>query len=249
MIELKNISKEFVDELGIRKILLKNISLEITDNKIVSIIAPTGAGKSTLLKIIAKLDKDFTGTVVTKLNSSVILIPSKLFSYPWLNVKENILFGIKRESQEKLKKILELVELDGYENHYPHNKSYGFRLRICLARALMRNPSLILLDEPFIKFDPCTRFDMYLLLKEIQKATNVVFLLATTNISEAVFLSDKIFLMKKNPGEIFKTMDVNFEKKNNLSDFYSTEFLKITDLIVNSFKSLDQINLLSVLYI
>lgn len=242
MIEIKNLSKEFVDEYGVKNILFRNISFNIGYKEFASVIAPVGAGKSSLLKIIKGIEKNYNGSIINDFQN-LFLIPSKPASFPWLNVKENILFGLKSYDESKLKKIIEFVGLDGYELHIPNNKSYGFRLRILLAQALIRNSSLILLDEPFTIFDAQSREEILILVNKIKQEFEVSFLLATTNISDAIFLSDKIYLMKKNPGEIIKTIKTNFDGKKDFSIFNLAEFIKIREEIINTFKSLDYSNM------
>ncbi len=243
MIEIKNLSKEFVDEYGVKNILFRNISFNIGDKEFASVIAPVGAGKSSLLKIIKGIEENYNGSIINDFQNSFFLIPSKPASFPWLTVKENILFGLKSYDENKLKKIIEFVGLDGYEFHIPINKSYGFRLRILLAQALIRNASLILLDEPFTILDAQSRGEMLIIVNEIKHEFEVSFLLATTNISDALFLSDKIYLMKKNPGEIIKTIKTNFGSKKDFSIFNSAEFIKTREEIINTFKSLDYSNM------
>lgn len=246
MLELKNICKEIIDEYGIKKIILRNISLKIEKGKIFSIIAPLDAGKTSLLKIVAGMDLNFSGTIDNKIQKIVILIPTKPSSFPWLNVKDNILFKLKNIDQKKYNRIIELVDLDGYELHSPNNKSLGFRFRISLARALMRDPELILLDESFTNMGSESRSESYFLIKNINKETGISFLLATSNLTEAIFLSDKIYLMKKNPGEIIGNYDVDFER-DNLE--MSKPFLQLINSMISTFKSIDGENLLSELKI
>ncbi|MEJ5350152.1 MAG: ATP-binding cassette domain-containing protein [Melioribacteraceae bacterium] len=245
MIEIKNLSKEFVDDYGVKNILFKNISFKIVDNEFTSIIAPIGAGKSSLLKIVCGIEKNYSGSFTNDFKNPIFLIPSKPASFPWLTTKENILFGLKNVDENNLKKIIEFVGLDGYESHIPNNKSYGFRFRILLAQALIRNSSLILLDEPFTLMDAQTRSEILILIKELREKFEISFLMATTNINDALFLSDKIYLMKKNPGEIIKTIENDFARKKDFSIFNSNEFIKKREEIINTFKSLDYSNMLA----
>ncbi|MDH7603597.1 MAG: ATP-binding cassette domain-containing protein [Melioribacter sp.] len=245
MIEVKNLSKEFVDEYGVKNILFRNLSFNIGDKEFTSVLAPVGAGKSSLLKIIKGIEKNFNGNIINDFKSQIFLIPSKPASFPWLTVKENILFGIKKYDENKVKKIIEFVGLDGYEFHIPNNRSYGFRFRILLAQALIRNSSLILLDEPFTIMDAQSRGEILILIKEVKHEFEVSFLLTTTNINEAIFLSDKIYLMKKNPGEIIKSIETNFGSEKDFSIFNSYEFIKVREEIINIYKSLDYSNMFS----
>ncbi len=239
MLEIKNISKSYTDGFGFTIILLNNVSFTVQDAKICSIIAPSGSGKSSLLKIVAGLESASNGEIVNNNSKDVIYIPSEPSSFPWMNVKENIQFGIKDNNAIDIDSIVKIVGLDGYETHFPHSKSLGFRFRISLGRSIAHKPSVIVIDEPFNKMDEETRSELYLLVRNIAKLLNISFLFATTNISEALFLSDQIHLMKKNPGEIFESIINTLPAEREMSIFSSKEFIHLRAQIENSFKSID----------
>ncbi len=239
MIEVKNISKENIDENGFKDIILKNISLNIPSEKITSIIAPSGSGKSTLLKIISRLEHATHGEIIKNGNQKIVYIPSQSSSFPWLNVEENISLGLHEKDSTKIKSILSFVGLEGYESFHPNNKSNGFRFRIALARSLAHHPTAILLDEPFHQMDVQTKKEILLLILEIQKTYKATFLLATTNITEALFLSEKIYLMKKDPGEIISDLVVDLPKKRDESIYDSEKFIQLRSQIEKSFKKID----------
>ena len=220
-LEIKNLSKEFVVETGFKNKLFQNISFKIDKSSITTLLAPTGSGKTSFLKIISGLDKPTAGEMVNE-NSNIVFIPSSPSSFPWMTVEENIQFVLKEISD--VKKIIKLVGLEGYENHIPNNKSLGFRFRISLARALALKPSLIVLDEPFTQMDVQTRSEIYELIRKINTSEKQTILLGTTNITEAIYLSDKIVLMKKNPGEIIEEINVEFGKERTLEILDKEEF-------------------------
>lgn len=209
--KFENISKTYTDRAGYKIHLIQNISISIEKDQIVSVLAPIGAGKSSLLKIISGLEKPDKDKI-EKYGQKIVYIPSEPSSFPWFSVKENIKLVSENIDEKRLKEIISLVGLKGYDDHHPHNKSLGFRFRISLARVLALEPSLIVLDEPFNKMKPETKDEIYLLIKNIKKVKGQAFLLATTNISEAIFLSDKIYLMRKNPGEIAEEIKLSEEK-------------------------------------
>ncbi len=245
MIEIKNLTKEIVDEYGAKKIIFKNLCFDIKDKEITTVIAPLGAGKSSLLKIISGIDKNYFGEIIDTSYNKIFLITPELQIIPWLSTKENILFSLDNFDENKYNEIIETVGLDGYENHIPHFKSYGFKLRILLAQALMRGVSVVLLDEPFLRMDHITRLESYKFIKSINKNFDIAFLLATTNITEALFLSDTIFLMKRDPGEIIRKIKSNFRINENISVLTSQEFILLREEIINSYKKLDHANILS----
>jgi len=235
-IYIKDISKEYKDEFGFKVSLLKNITLSLEIDKVTSIIAPEGSGKTSLLKIIAGIDNPTGGGINYHHHFKNICIPTISSSFPWMTVVENIKFARPDISGENLNAILELIGLDGYENHIPNNKSTGFRYRISLGRALAANPDFIILDEPFLNMDIETKEECYQLTRDIFLQKNIPFVLGTNNITEAVFLSDKIYLMKKNPGEIIDFVDNTLPKNRNLNSITSSQFNEIRVSIEETFK-------------
>ena len=232
-LEIKKLSKEFIDETGFKNKLFQNISFKIAKGSITTLLAPTGSGKTSFLKIVSGLDKPTTGETVNE-NSNIVFIPSAPSSFPWMTVEENIQFVLKEKSD--VKKIIKLVGLEGYENHIPNNKSLGFRFRISLARALALNPSLIVLDEPFIQMDVQTKSEIYELVRNINNSEKQTILLGTTNITEAIYLSDKIILMKKSPGEILQEINVEFGKERTLEILDKEEFHSLRTRIEKIYK-------------
>ena len=231
MIEVKNITKEFTDELGMKRVLFNDISFIIPDEKITAIIAPVCSDKSTLLKIISGLENPSGGSIVNSSAGSIIYIPSLPSSFPWLNVEQNVMVGKKPNPNINVGTFINLVGLEGYEKYRPHNSSTGFRFRISLARALAQNPSLIVLDDLFKSMEIESRKELYLLVKEINKTLKTSFLIATSDTSEAIYLSDIIILMKKDPVEIIPIQISNFPLSGNWKFDKSDEFLKIKNQI------------------
>jgi len=221
LLALNNVKKYFSGDgtdLAFKTLVLNNISFEIqTSNesgKLVSVLAPFGAGKSTLLKIISALQKPsegeilLNGKIYNEPRGEIAYIPEKPSSFPWLNTTQNIEFVTKETSsnKDKVNHLIDIAGLSGYEDHSPANKSFGFRFRIALARALAVNPEVILIDDSFKNMKSVTRKGIYELVLKIKEELKINFLVATTNIHEAIFLSDEILLMKKDPGTIFKKL-------------------------------------------
>jgi NitT/TauT family transport system ATP-binding protein len=231
MIEVKNVTKVFPDELGINRVLLNDISFIVPDEQITSIITPEFAGKSTLLKIIAGLENPTNGSIMDNSGGSKVFIPSSPSSFPWLNVGQNIMVGNKSKSNVVKSEFINLVGLEGYENYRPHNSSIGFRFRISLARALAQRPALVLLDDPFKLMKQESRKELYFLVKEINKTTKTAFLFATSNVTEALILSDRIILMKKGPLEIIQAQIPEIPVSEDWIFNDSENFLKIKNQI------------------
>lgn len=231
---VNNISKKYTDKVGYSINLLNNISFSIKNSSFVSILAPVGSGKTSLLKILSDLDQPTSGSIESNL-SKRIFIPSSPSSFPWLSVVDNIRFNSKLTESE-IQEIINKVGLIGYEDHFPNNKSEGFRFRISLGRALANKPEIIIIDQPFSNLNTSTRTEIYSLIRNIYLEYSIPFILGTTNITEAILLSDKIYLMKKNPGEIIDNIEINLPKQRNAEIIESDEFITIRSNIESIFK-------------
>ncbi len=229
---LENISKTFVDKSGFRIKLYEDVNLSVGENEILSVIAPKGSGKSSLLKTAAGLESVDAGNVTSL--SKTAYIPSSSSSFPWMNVIDNLKFAAPSVPEEKLKTIIKSVGLEGYETHFPDNGSLGFRLRISIARALAVEPQIIVMDEPFSQIDERYRIGLYELILQLKVEYKVTFFLATTNVTEALYLSDRIYLMSKHPGKIFDELRISFPNRER-SVIFSGEFKNEREKIENLF--------------
>ncbi len=249
LLKLKSISKSFSSEAGLNINVLENISFEIPFNDkgtITSILAPFSSGKSTLLKVISGITEQSSGKIFFNGSESkkrIPLIPEKPSSFPWLSVKQNIQFGLNLTEEKKysMQDIISFVGLTGYENHFPHNKSYGFRFRISLARALAFNPSFILIDDSLKQMNNESREEVYKLLNEISSEEKQNFIFATTNLVEAIQLSDRIFLMSKKPGEIIHQIEIDGRYSSDTQTHTSEKFTKLKSEIEKAFESIQSL--------
>lgn len=193
--------------------ILKNVNLSLPEGKIGVIIGPSGCGKSTLLSIIAGLNGKYRGRVLIDNTppeefSDTALILQDYGLLPWKTVWENVILGLrirklpKKEIEEKGKYILHKLGLYHLLHRYPMQLSGGQRQRIAIARSLVLNPRLLLMDEPFSSLDALTREEMQQLLLEIWQETKLTILLVTHNIEEAVFLGQEIIVMTPLPGTV-----------------------------------------------
>jgi ABC-type nitrate/sulfonate/bicarbonate transport system ATPase subunit len=225
MIEVKNICKEIFSTSGLKRYELKNISFPIEPGKITSVIGAAGSGKSTLLKIICSLELPTSGEIKKELNDKIVYLPSKPSSFPWLTVYDNVSFGIKNKADSEIKRLIRLVGLDGYEKFYPNNKSFGFRFRVSVARSLAHKPALILLDDLFRLMDSITKEEIYSLLQEINQKEKTTFLLATSSISEALILSDYVYLL--NSDRVENVLDQRLDNLNeNKIDYQKNDAIR-----------------------
>lgn len=238
-LELKNVAKNFKTEKGV-KAALKNINLQIKKNEFLTILGPSGCGKSTLLKIIAGFTKANQGKVLknNKENQNPGLDRIMLFQdfeqlFPWLKVIDNISFAIKAAAENKKKKLtksqikekalkyLKEVKLKNYQNYYPHQLSGGMKQRVALARTLAAEGEIMLMDEPFGSVDSQTRQELQQLLVQLWQEEEKTIIFVTHDIREAVFLSERIVLMKNEPGEIIEVVknELAYPRQQSSSQF------------------------------
>jgi len=221
-LEVRDITKSYIGEAGSKLLVLDKVSFSTREEDyITSILAPASSGKTTLLKIISGLDYQHEGGILLKGNkvaNKIPFIPERPSSFPWLDVEGNInlVFKMMEESgnvaRYKMRELIDMTGLTGYENHFPSNKSQGFRFRISLARTIAVSSAIILLDDSFKAMDNETKDELFQLLKNISVERKIRFLIASSNIPDAFTVSDRIFLMRKNPVSIVS--DINIDKNN-----------------------------------
>lgn len=251
ILEIKSLSKSYFNDAGIRQIVLEDVNLLIKSSdesgSFSSILAPFGSGKTTLLKTIAGLESldgevRFNGKRITEPTTEIIYIPEQASSFPWLHVKDNIELPFKLSKEKNIifntNELIDLVGLSGYEDYYTSSLTSGFRLRIAIARAISFSPKFILLDDVLKTLDGETRSELVILLRNLTSKRNISFLHATTNISDAVLLSQKIFLMKRNPGQIIKEIIIPTQVRSEDSEIIT----KYKNEIESEFRSQGMLN-------
>lgn len=244
-IELKNINKVFVDPKRRTNLLaIDQVNLEVENNEFLCILGPSGCGKSTLLNMIAGFEKQSSGEVlmnrfpVTSPGADRGVVFQQPTLMPWLSVWENISFHMKlqgisaKERKLKAGKYIEMVGLRGFENHYPYELSGGMNQRVGIARALMLNPSVILMDEPFASIDAQTKLDMQEELVNIWQEQKITIIFITHSIDEALILGTKIAVMTRRPGTIREVIAVDLDRPRDItSDSFNTYKRHILSLI------------------
>ncbi len=233
--KFENISKTIVYSNGAKSKLLDGISFSVNEGEITSLLASSGSGKSTLFMILCGLELSDSQSII---EASTCLIPSEPSSFPWMNVSESIFFANEKLDESAQKRIIHQVGLEGYESHYPNNKSLGFRFRIALARAIASGKKIILLDEPFSKMDQRTKLEMLQLIVDINNETKTTILLATSNLSEAVLISHSILLMKKGITGTLPKANCGYAESNIADRSNSAEFIEHLGNIENQVRSL-----------
>src|SRR5690625_871380 len=210
---LYNVSRSFD---GITAV--KDIDLKVAKGEIVGLLGTSGCGKSTLLRTISGLDTDYDGVIEInekasrQVNEETGFIFQEPRLLPWLNVLENVMFGLggkRGEKQEKAKEILQSVGLEGKENLYPKELSGGMAQRVAIARSLVTSPEILLLDEPFSALDAFTKMQLQDLLLDVWKKYQTTMLLVTHDIDEALYLCDRIIILRGEPREITHEMSIN----------------------------------------
>lgn len=245
--EAKGICKDFILPDGMQVHVLENMNLQVYPNEILAIIGPSGCGKSTFLRILAGLIPPTEGEIFYHGHRMKGLLPdfSLVFQnfalYPWMTVTQNIEMVLKtlplsnEEIQKRTFDAISMIGLAGFEEAYPREISGGMKQRVGLARALVRNPELLLLDEPFSSLDAFTAEALREELLSIwankgNKLSSIV--LISHDVREVAFLADRIILMDANPGRI------RFVKENKLPrprDYHSQEFLNLVDELHDSY--------------
>ena len=238
---IKDLFKSF--EVNKEKVeILKDINLLVNKGEFITIVGHSGCGKSTLLKIIAGLLDYDSGQV--ELNEKIIKEPDidrgMVFQehrlFPWLTIKDNVALGLGNINPKERNKIvlehLDLVSLNGFENAYPHQLSGGMSQRAAIARALVNNPKVLLLDEPFGALDALTRIQMQQEVLRIWKKEKTTMMLVTHDIDEAIFLGDRIVVMSSRPGTIEEIIEVDLPRPR---DRGSVEFAALKKRVYSHF--------------
>lgn len=223
LIEGQNLTKVYATATA-PLLALSNVSFTVEEGEFVSLVGPSGCGKSTLLSILGGLEDSSNGTLILggrehdrpRADIGMMFQTSVLF--PWRTVRENVLLpGIvlgldKNDQARRCDELLEMVGLDGFGDRYPGELSGGMRQRVGLARLLAHDPRVLLMDEPFGALDEFTRETMNVELLRIWEATRKTVVFVTHNIGEAVFLSDRVFVMTPRPGRLEGIIEVDLPR-------------------------------------
>lgn len=245
-IEIRHLTKWFDSKGGDNLTVLKDINIDVPAGATVAIVGSSGCGKSTLLNIVSGLIAPDRGSVF--LNG----IPSRQFDdwrsiaymfqedrlLPWRTTIDNVAFGLEATDTPRAVRlrlaaeVLKLVGLDSFANAYPHQLSGGMRSRVALARSLITDPQILLMDEPFSKLDPTMRTQMHdevLRIKQIRKMT-IVFV--THDIEEAVALADRVIVLLPRPGRVRETVDITLaHPRHNTSPAFSEQVRQLRVLV------------------
>ncbi|MEJ2509165.1 MAG: ABC transporter ATP-binding protein [Gammaproteobacteria bacterium] len=235
ILNVRGLGKQFDSSQG-PVTALRGIDFDVHRREFVCVIGPSGCGKSTLIRIVAGLETHTEGEVL--LDGKAVNGPGPdrgmVFQgytlFPWLTVKKNVMFGLEVSGrgglpEEEALQWIDLVGLSKFVDAYPHQLSGGMKQRVAIARALANQPRILLMDEPFGALDAQTRARMQTYLMEIWKNIDVTILFITHDLDEAVFLADRVLVLKANPGEVQEVIEVPVPHPRIPDQLLSPEFL------------------------
>ena len=244
LLSLRDVGKVWlIERTGERVSALESITLDVAPGEFLILLGPSGCGKSTLLQIIAGLEAPSSGEIrfpsVTPGATSNGKLTSMVFQdyalFPWRTVMGNIVFGpevrkvARGEREERARRLIDLVNLKGAEDRYPHELSGGMRQRVALARALANDPQIVLFDEPLAALDAQTRRVLQDELLRIWGETGKTFVYVTHSLQEAILLGSRIVLMTAHPGRIRHIVDVPLARPRHPTGRAEAEMLDRLD--------------------
>ena len=225
-LRIRNLSITYIDRFGHDTEAVRDVSLDIVDKpgvgEVVVFLGPSGCGKSTILKAVAGLLPPTKGEILV--DGQPVDGPGRdrgmvfqaYTSFGWLTVRENVEYGLrvhgvpKKDRAAQARKYLESVGLADFADRYPKDLSGGMKQRVALARTLINDPRLVLMDEPFGALDPQTRWGMQGLLLDVSRTEDNTILFVTHDVSEAVYLADTVYVLSSRPARILHRVDVPF---------------------------------------
>lgn len=255
-LEIKDVTKSFYRNEGKQSTLInaiENVNLAVNDGEFVCLVGPSGCGKSTLLNILAGLDNPTKGQVVlngrpiTGTGPDRIMVFQENALFPWMKVIDNVEFGLKIAKVEKIKRreiamqYLDMMQLKKFAEAYVYQLSGGMKQRVSIARALVLDPEVLLMDEPFAALDSQTRDLLLVELQLIWAKTNKTIIFVTHNIIESVCLGDRVVVFTNRPGKIKKDIKIDYRRPrltedDNLKDFQRQILYELKSEMVHSRK-------------
>jgi NitT/TauT family transport system ATP-binding protein len=243
MIQIAALDKRFVSRSGEAVVALSGVDLSAAEGEFVSVVGPSGCGKTTLLRILAGLEAPTGGKVTIagkpihgpRDDVSVVFQAATLL--PWYNVLENVLLPAKLKGDfseatvARAHDLLKLVDLSDFDQKYPFELSGGMQQRVAICRALIRNPKILLMDEPFGALDAMTRETMNVELMRWCSREKKTVLFITHSIPEAVLLGDRVVVMSPRPGRISNILDVDFQRPRDLKTLALPQFGALCDQV------------------
>lgn len=218
--------------------VLTDINFQVNSSEFLAVVGPSGCGKTTLLKIIAGLETPSSGLVLINgkppdlKTHRIGFVFQEDSLFPWRTVEENVRFGLEAKGlslEGRVKEMISLVGLKGFENFHPHQISGGMRKRVAIARALAVDPSMLLMDEPFGDLDAQTRWIMHKELWSIHEKLKKTTIFVTHNVEEAIYLGDKVMVLTKRPGTVKRIIPIRLQRPR---DKLSRGFINYREMII-----------------
>ncbi|WP_294637456.1 ABC transporter ATP-binding protein [uncultured Aquabacterium sp.] len=246
-VDFQNVWLAYNDELlAKQQFAVEDISIQIKKGEFVAIVGPSGCGKSTFMKLTTGLKMPSRGKITIggepvtgplKITGMAFQAPSLL---PWRTTVDNVLLPLeivepyrsnfkakRKEYEAKARALLQSVGLGGYEDKYPWQLSGGMQQRASICRALIHEPQMLLLDEPFGALDAFTREELWCALRDLQAEQGFNVILVTHDLREAVFLADTVYVMSKSPGRILARREIELPRPRDLEVTYTPEFTNV----------------------
>jgi ABC-type nitrate/sulfonate/bicarbonate transport system ATPase subunit len=242
LVEIKKLRKTFPRNEGTDIVVLDDVDLRFESGEFISLIGHSGCGKSTLLRLIAGLIRQDSGTIsldgveITKPGYERGLVFQDPTLFPWMNIYENVAYGLRsrgvyRTEKHRIPDFFKLVGLEGFEKSYPHHLSGGMAQRAALARTLVNQPKVLLLDEPLGALDAFTRMNMQDELLAIWQKRRMTVVMVTHDVDEAIYMATRVLVMSPRPAKIEKLIKVEkaYPRRRDDGDFLKlrTDILRI----------------------
>lgn len=251
-VEIKNATKIY-DPLGANVLAVDNCSLEIQAGEFLAIVGPSGCGKTTMLNMLAGFDSLTEGEICV--DGACVASPTMRLTpgsdrmvvfqlgalFPWRTVLENVCFGplmqgtmSKKEAIDKARDLLRVSGLEGFENDYPMNISSGMQRRVEIVRALINEPKILLLDEPFRALDAMTKSVMHKYLLDLFDMIGKTIMFITHDLDESIYLADRVFVMTTRPGRLKKWIDIDLPRPRDIKVKVSDRFMELRQQAIDA---------------
>jgi NitT/TauT family transport system ATP-binding protein len=240
-VEFKGVSHTYVTDQGKQVPALKDVNFAIEKNQFIAVVGPSGCGKSTLLRLLSGLIPASEGEVsvfghqIKEPRDDIGIVFQKPTLLPWLSILDNVLFPLKHKfnyvgekDKKRAQQLINMVGLEDFLTQRPDELSGGMQQRIGIARALLLDPDILIMDEPFSALDALTREEMGFELQRIWQEKPKTVLFITHSISEAVLLADKVLVMSERPGTIAEEIDIDLPRPRNIETIQQPQFADYT---------------------
>lgn len=243
IIQLRSIGKSYASRAGNEITALSSVDLDVLESQFVTLVGPSGCGKSTLLKIIGGIIQPTTGTrsfdgrPLAKPSRAIGMVFQRPVLLPWRSVLDNVLYPFEmlgwdvREHIDEAHRLIQLVGLDGFEKALPQELSGGMQQRVSICRALVYDPKLLLMDEPFGALDAMTREEMCLEVMRIWQERRKTVVFVTHSIPESVFLADRVVVMAARPGRVVLDLAIDLPRPRSLDTEFTPEFREYNEAV------------------